>query len=233
MKYNWVPLAGVQYIDSQEAARLACENPDYAGKDLYDTIAQGKTMEYGLYVQLMNPQDEATLPFDPLDDTKVWDVRQYPLLPVGKMVLDTNPDNYKEQVEKLAFAPSNMLDGAEFSLDRVLQGRANIYTDSQRYRLGPNFRSIPINHQADWKPSDEVTSGTGNYAAGRLERTAPPKSPQHCLRSWSCLSGVAADCARLSNLGEPGTGGTRCPADREQREEIATTENPRRPRIRR
>ncbi len=87
-------------------------------------------MEYGLYVQLMNPQDEATLPFDPLDDTKVWDVRQYPLLPVGKMVLNLNPDNYKEQVEKLTFSPSNMLEGAEFSFDRVLQGRANIYTDS-------------------------------------------------------------------------------------------------------
>ncbi|WP_341300413.1 catalase [Lysinibacillus sp. FSL H8-0500] len=175
VKYNWIPLAGVQYIDSQEAARLACENPDYAGKDLYDTIAQGVPVEYGLYVQLMNPQDEATLPFDPLDDTKVWDAQQYPLLPVGKMVLNRNPDNYKEQVEKLAFSPSNMLEGAEFSLDRVLQGRANIYTDSQRYRLGPNFRSIPINHQANWKPSDEVTSSTGSYVAGRLERTAPPK----------------------------------------------------------
>lgn len=175
VKYNWIPLAGAQYIDSEEAARLACENPDYAGKDLYDTIAQGTPVEYGLYVQLMNPQDEAALQFDPLDDTKVWDAQQYPLVPVGKMVLNRNPDNYKEQVEKLAFSPSNMLEGAEFSLDRVLQGRANIYTDSQRYRLGPNFRSIPINHQANWKPSDEVTSGTGRHVAGRLERTAPPK----------------------------------------------------------
>ena len=175
VKYNWIPLAGVQYIDSREAARLACENPDYAGKDLYDTIAQGKPVEYGLYVQLMNPQDEAALSFDPLDDTKVWDVRQYPLLPVGKMVLNRNPDNYRDQVEKLAFSPSNMLEGAEFSFDRVLQGRANIYTDSQRHRLGPDFRSIPINHQANWKPSDEVTSGTGRHVEGRLERTAPPK----------------------------------------------------------
>ncbi|MEK0315684.1 catalase [Cohnella sp. 56] len=175
VKYNWIPLAGAQYIDSQEAARLACENPDYAGKDLYDTIAQGKTVEYGLYVQLMNPQDEAALPFDPLDDTKVWDMRQYPLLLVGRMVLNRNPDNYRDQVEKLAFSPSNMLEGAEFSFDRVLQGRANIYTDSQRFRLGPEFRSIPINQQANWKPSDEVTSGTGSYVAGRLERTAPTK----------------------------------------------------------
>lgn len=176
LKYTWIPLAGEQYIDSQEAARLACENPDYAGKDLYDTLAQGKPVEYGLYVQLMNPQDEATLPFDPLDDTKVWDAQQYPLLPVGKMVLNRNPDNYKEQVEKLAFSPANLLEGAELTFDRILQGRANIYWDSQRHRLGPDFRSIPINHQANWTPQSEVTSGAGHYVAGRLVRTDIPKA---------------------------------------------------------
>lgn len=175
VKYTWIPLAGEQYIDSQEAARLACENPDYAGKDLYDTIAQGTPVEYGLYVQLMNPQDEATLPFDPLDDTQVWDAQRYPLMPVGKMVLNQNPDNFNEQIEKLAFSPSNLLEGAELTDDRILQGRSNIYYDSQRYRLGPNFRSIPINHQADWTPEAEITSGAGRYVAGRLVRTGTPK----------------------------------------------------------
>ncbi len=62
MKYHWYPLAGIQYIDRQEAARLAGENPDYAGQELYNHLASGKTAEYGLYVQLMNPQDEANLP---------------------------------------------------------------------------------------------------------------------------------------------------------------------------
>lgn len=176
VKYSWIPLAGEQYIDSEEAAKLACENPDYAGKDLYDTLAKGTPVEYGLFVQLMNPQDETTLTFDPLDDTQVWDVRQYPLLPVGKMVLNRNPENFKEQVEKLAFSPANLLEGVELTDDRILQGRANIYWDSQRYRLGPDFRKIPINRQANWTPESEITSGAGRYVAGRLVRTNTPKA---------------------------------------------------------
>ncbi|WP_354503106.1 catalase [Paenibacillus favisporus] len=170
VKYHWMPLAGEQYIDRQEAARLAGENPDIAGQDLYDTIAAGKTVEYGLYVQLMNPDDAAHLPFDPLDDTKVWDQQQYPLRPVGRLVLNRNTDNYMGQVEKIAFAPSNLLEGAELSDDKMLQGRANIYWDSQRRRLGPSFRSIPINHQENWSPASLVTSGNGRYVEGKLER---------------------------------------------------------------
>ncbi|WP_376701723.1 catalase [Cohnella xylanilytica] len=176
VKYRWVPLAGEQVIDSREAARLAGENPDYAGKDLYDTLARGTNVEYGLYVQLMNPQDEAALPFDPLDDTKVWDERQYPPLPVGRLVLNRNPDNYKEQVEKLAFSPSNLLDGVELSDDKMLQGRANIYWDSQRHRLGPEFRGIPINGEAGWTPASVATSGEGRHVEGRLVRSDLPKT---------------------------------------------------------
>ncbi|OXL87822.1 catalase [Paenibacillus sp. SSG-1] len=171
VKYHWMPLAGEQYIDRQEAARLAGENPDIAGQDLYDTIAAGKTVEYGLYVQLMNPDDAAHLPFDPLDDTKVWDQQQYPLRPVGRLVLNRNTDNYMGQVEKIAFSPSNLLEGAELSDDKMLQGRANIYWDSQRRRLGPSFRSIPINHQENWSPASLVTSGNGRYVEGKIERT--------------------------------------------------------------
>ena len=171
VKYQWVPIAGEQYIDSQEAAMLASENPDIAGKDLFDTLAMGKTVEYGLYVQLMNPDDEAILSFDPLDDTKVWDKRQYPLIPVGRLVLNRNPNNYMEQVEKIAFSPSNLLDGAELSDDKMLQGRTNIYSDSQRRRLGPDFRKIPINHQENWSPDFQVTSGNGRYVEGHLMRS--------------------------------------------------------------
>ncbi|CAG7600936.1 Catalase [Paenibacillus solanacearum] len=171
VKYHWMPLAGVQYIDRHEASRLSGENPDIAGKDLYDTLAAGSNVEYGLYVQLMNPDDAAVLPYDPLDDTKTWDERQYPLHPVGRLVLNRNPDNYMEQVEKIAFSPANLLDGAELSDDKMLQGRANIYWDSQRRRLGPDFRSIPINHQEHWSPSSLVTSGSGRYVEGHLVRS--------------------------------------------------------------
>ncbi|NQX68317.1 catalase [Paenibacillus alba] len=171
VKYHWVPFAGVQYIDRHEAAKWIAENPDIAGQDLYDTLAAGKTVEYGLYVQLMNPDDEAILPYDPLDDTKVWDEQVYPWQPVGRLVLNRNPDNYMEQVEKIAFSPSNLLEGAELSDDKMLQGRANIYWDSQRRRLGPDFRKIPVNHQENWSPDSLVTSGNGRHVEGRLMRS--------------------------------------------------------------
>ena len=175
VKYHWYPFEGVQYIGREEANRLASENPDYAGKDLYDAIAAGKPVEYGLYVQLMDLKDEANLSYDPLDDTKVWDEKEYPLIPVGKMVLTKNPDNYMEQVEKVGFSPSNLLDGAELSDDKTLQGRANIYSDSQRRRIGAEFRKLPVNQQQNWTPANQVTSGDGRYVEGKLERTSITK----------------------------------------------------------
>ena len=165
VKYHWLPMAGAEYIDQQEAQRLACQDPDIAGRDLYDSIAKGKAVEYELYVQLMNPEDAKLLPFDPLDDTKVWDETQYPLLPVGRMVLNYNPENYAEQVEKLAFNPANLLPGLEFSGDKVLQGRTFIYSDAQRHRLGPDYRNIPVNKQPNCSPASMVSSGNVRFVA--------------------------------------------------------------------
>ncbi len=171
VKYHWIPVAGEEYITQQEAVTLAGINPDIAGQDLFDTIAAGTPVQYELRVQLMNPSDESRLPYDPLDCTKVWDERQYPLMPVGILTLNRNPDDYMEQVEKVAFSPTNLLEGAELSDDKLLQARANIYWDSQRRRLGENFRSIPVNHQENWTPDDLVTSGVGTSAEGHLVRS--------------------------------------------------------------
>ncbi|GAB6989754.1 catalase [Paenibacillus pini] len=195
VKYHWMPVEGEEYINRQEAAQLAGEDPDIAGKDLNDTIAAGKTVDYGLYVQLMNPDDETSLSFDPLDDTKVWDEQQYPLRPVGRMVLNRNPDNYMEQVEKVAFSPSNLLEGAEFSDDKMLQGRGNIYTDSQRRRLGPDFRKIPVNQQKDWSPANLVTSGNGRLVEGHLVRSdiAKPDDFTQAGQFYQALSPTQQD----------------------------------------
>jgi len=175
VKYHWLPLAGVEYINAQEATMLAGTNPDIAGQNLYDTIESGKPVQYELHVQLMNPKDENSLPYDPLDATKIWDEQKYPLLPVGLLTLDHNPVNYMEQVEKVGFSPSNLLPGAELSSDRLLQSRANIYWDSQRNRLGKDFRSIPVNHQENWSPKDLITSGSGLCGEGKLVRAPIPK----------------------------------------------------------
>ena len=174
VKYIWIPMAGQEFIDRQEAQQLACQNPNIAGQDLYDSIAQGKAVEYELRVQLMDPEDAKTLPFDPLDDTKLWDEDRYPSLPVGRMVLDRNPDNYAEQVDKLAFNPANLLPGLEFSDDKILQGRTFIYSDAQRHRLGPDYRNIPVNKQPGWSPASMVSSGDGRHIAGEIMRAEIP-----------------------------------------------------------
>lgn len=174
VKYHWRPVAGAEYIDQQEAQWLACQDPDFSGRDLYDSIAKGKTVEYDLYVQVMDPEDAKVLPFDPLDDTKVWNEDQYPFLPVGRMVLNRNPKNYAEQIEKLAFDPANLLPGLEFSDDKILQGRTFIYSDAQRHRLGPNYRNIPVNKQPNWSPASMVSSGNGRYVAGEIMRAEIP-----------------------------------------------------------
>ncbi|MFD3449887.1 catalase [Microbacteriaceae bacterium 4G12] len=86
-----------------------------------------------------------------------------------------NPDNYMEQVEKVAFSVSNLLDGAELSDDKILQGRANIYSDSQRRRIGAEFRKLSVNQQQNWTPANQITSGDGRYVEGKLERTSITK----------------------------------------------------------
>ncbi len=170
VKYHWLPCAGQTCIDSETAARLAGENPDIAGEDLYRAISSGKPVEYDLCVQLMRPEDAKDLSFDPLDATKVWDEEAYPLMLVGRLSLNKNPDCYKEQIEKAAFSPSNLLCGIELSNDKLLQGRSNIYWDAQRYRIGTDFRNVPVNREARWAPGCAVTSGEGVYVQGELVR---------------------------------------------------------------
>lgn len=170
VKYHWIPLLGEKNIDRQMSVKIAGENPNIAGEDLYNTIANGKAVEFDLCVQLMSFSESYNLSFDPLDDTKVWSEDDYPLISVGKLVLNKNVDEYKNQVEKVAFSPANLLEGIELSDDRMLQGRSFIYWDAQRRRLGPDFRDIPINHMKDWNYNSLVTSGVGNYTSGIQSR---------------------------------------------------------------
>ena len=199
VKYTWLPMAGAECIDRQEAQWLACQDPNISGRDLYDSIAKGNAVEYELYVQLMNPEDAKLLPFDPLDDTKVWDETLYPLLPVGRMVLNRNPEDYAEQVEKLAFNPANLLPGLEFSDDKILQGRSFIYSDAQRHRLGPNYRNIPVNRQPGWTPDSMVSSGNGRYVAGEIMRAEIPDPDDFTQATQKYESFSAAEKKNLAD----------------------------------
>lgn len=145
VKYHWKPKAGIETIDRHESTRLAGEDPDIATRDLYETIASGKTVEYELFVQMMEIKDESKQDFDPLDATKTWPEDKFPLMPVGKIVLNRNPENFFAETEQAAFCPASIVPGIDFSADKLLQGRIFSYADTQRHRLGANYLQLPIN----------------------------------------------------------------------------------------
>ncbi|MCK9590933.1 MAG: catalase [Methanoregula sp.] len=185
VKYHWKPAAGIETIDRHESTRLAGEDPDVATRDLYEWIASGKTVEYELDVQLMEFEDEFKLEFDPLDATKTWPEDKYPLMKVGKMILDKNPDNYFAETEQAAFCPASVVPGIEPSADKLLQGRLFSYADTQRHRLGPNYLQIPINmpkvpvnnNQRDGSmQSGAGHSGTVNFEPNSLGGGEPHQS---------------------------------------------------------
>jgi len=132
---------------------------------------KGEFAEYEMMVQMMEISDEMNQPFDPLDPTKTWPEDRFPLMPLGKMVLNRNPENFFTQVEQSAFCPANLVPGIEFSNDKLLQGRTFSYMDTQRYRLGANFHELPTNrplatvanNQRDGAMQFEVFKGSVNF----------------------------------------------------------------------
>lgn len=192
VKYHWKPKLGVQNLDRHEATRLAGVDPDYLIRDLYNTIAGGGEVEYELNVQLMDIADELKQDFDPLDATKTWPEDKFPLMPVGKMVLNRNPENFFAEVEQAAFCPASIVPGIEFSADKLLQGRTFSYADTQRYRLGANYLQLPINrplvpvdnNQRDGAMQIGEFSGPVNYEPNSLAGGMPKEAPVGTPRAY-------------------------------------------------
>ncbi len=145
VKWHFKSMQGIRNLEPAEAVRIAGEDPDYAQRDLFDAIAGGDFPGWRVCVQIMPEAQAAALPFDPFDLTKVWPHRIAPLIEVGEMVLDRNPENYFAEVEQAAFSPGNIVPGMGYSPDRVLQGRLFAYADAHRYRLGVNHTQLPVN----------------------------------------------------------------------------------------
>jgi catalase len=145
VKYHFKTEQGVQNLDVSLAAKLAAENPDYHTEDLFNAIADGDFPSWKLCVQIMPLEDANTYRFDPFDVTKVWSQKDYPLIELGRMVLDRNPQNYFAEVEQATFSPGSFVPGIEASPDKMLQGRLFAYGDAHRYRVGANHNTLPIN----------------------------------------------------------------------------------------
>jgi catalase len=144
-KWHFKTDQGIKNLDAKKAGELAGSDPDYAQRDLFGAISRGDFPSWSVYVQVMPPKDAATYRWNPFDVTKVWPHKDYPLIPVGKMTLNRNPENYHAEVEQSAFSPSHLVPGMDVSNDKMLQGRLFSYPDTHRYRLGKNYLQLPIN----------------------------------------------------------------------------------------
>ncbi|VDB95626.1 unnamed protein product [Peniophora sp. CBMAI 1063] len=136
---------GFKTLDNEQAGELAGSNPDHGTQKLFEAIESGNPPSWTVYVQTMTPQQAEQFRYNVLDLTKVWPHSEFPLRPVGKLVLNENVQNYFAEIEQVAFSPSHLVPGIEPSADPVLQSRLFSYPDTHRHRLGPNYQQLPVN----------------------------------------------------------------------------------------
>jgi len=184
VKYHWEPKQGIKNLTQSEAEAIQAKNFNHATQDLYDAIESGNFPEWELCVQIMSDDDHPELDFDPLDDTKIWPTDQFPFLPIGRMVLNKNPENYFAEVEQSAFGTGVLVDGLDFSDDKMLQGRTLSYSDTQRYRVGANYLQLPIN-----APKKRVATNQRDGQMTYFVDKAPGQNP-HVNYEPSVLSGL-------------------------------------------
>jgi catalase len=146
VKFHWLPIAGTHSLDWDESVKIAGADPDFHRRDLWEAIEAGAFPEYELCFQTFSEKQAEKFSFDVLDSTKLVPEELAPLTPVGKMVLNRNPDNFFTETEQVAFCAAHIVPGLDFSSDPLLAGRIHSYQDTQISRLGgPNFHEIPIN----------------------------------------------------------------------------------------
>ena len=145
VKMHFKTNQGIHNHESHQADQLKSSDADYATRDLFDSIKKGDFPSWDFKIQVMPVADAKKYRVNVYDVTKVWPHSDYPLIPVGRIVLNRNPENYFAEVEQVAFAPAHMVPGMQASYDKMLQGRLFSYPDTQRHRLGANYDQIPIN----------------------------------------------------------------------------------------
>ncbi len=148
VKYRWTSQQGDVGLTQAEADAIQATDLGHSSKATYDAIARGDFPRWELGVQVMSDGEHPELDFDPLDDTKVWPEAQFPVLPVGMMTLNRNVEDFHNENEQIAFGTGVLVDGLEFSDDKMLIGRTFSYSDTQRYRVGSNYLQLPVNQPA-------------------------------------------------------------------------------------
>ncbi|MFJ2995556.1 catalase [Pandoraea sp. NPDC087047] len=194
VKFHFKSMQGVENLTNAQAAQIVADDRESHQRDLFDAIEAGNFPRWRMQVQVMPEADAATYRFNPFDITKVWPHADYPLIDVGVLELNRNPENYFAEVEQAAFNPGNVVPGISFSPDRLLQGRLFSYGDTQRYRLGVNHSAIPVNapkcpfhnsfHRDGAMRVDGNLGGTPNYEPNRygaFAEQAEYRDPQQAV----------------------------------------------------
>ncbi|PXY22692.1 catalase [Prauserella muralis] len=163
VKYHWMPKAGVRSMTEADAAAVQAHELGHATRDLRESIGRGEYPEWELLVQIMSDAEHAELDFDPLDDTKVWPENEFPPRPVGRLVLDRTVGNDFAENEQIAFGTGVLVDGLDFSDDKMLVGRTFSYSDTQRYRVGPNYLQLPVNQAKNARVRTNQRDGAMTY----------------------------------------------------------------------
>jgi catalase len=192
VKFHWRPVLGTASVLWDEAVKICGADQDFHRRDLFEAIQGEQYPEYELGLQILDQKTADGLPFDVLDATKIIPEEVVPLEMVGKMVLDRNPDNFFAETEQVAFCPSHIVPGIDFSEDPLLQGRLFSYLDTQLKRLGsPNFHQIPINQpkcpfanfQRDAHMQMGVPKGRANYEPNSIDAKGPRESHERGFRT--------------------------------------------------
>jgi len=182
VKFHWNPVCGTHSLDWDEAVKISGADPDFHRRDLWEAIEAGAFPEYELGLQLFTEKQAERFSFDVLDSTKLIPEELVPLLPVGRMVLNRNPDNFFAETEQVAFCTAHVVPGIDFSNDPLLAGRIHSYVDTQITRLGgPNFHEIPINspiaqvhnNQRDGMHRQAIHRGRVSYEPNSLAGGCP------------------------------------------------------------
>src|SRR5665647_1566063 len=186
VKFHWKPKLGLQSTLWDEALKLCGADQDFHRRDMFDAIAAGNFPEWEFAVQLFTQEEADRFPFDHLDATKLIPEELVPLKVIGRMVLDRWPNNFFAETEQVAYCPSHIVPGIDFSNDPLLQGRLHSYHDTQLSRLGsPNFHQIPINapkcpfgnQQRDGHMQLAQPAGRVAYEPSSLSENSPRETP--------------------------------------------------------
>ncbi|MFL5374677.1 MAG: catalase [Myxococcales bacterium] len=182
VKFHWNPVRGTHSLDWDECVKINGADPDYHRRDLWESIEAGAFPAYELGLQIFTAADAEKFSFDILDPTKIIPEELVPVRPVGRMVLNRNPDNFFAETEQVAFCIAHMVPGMDFSNDPLLAGRIHSYVDTQITRLGgPNFHEIPINspiaqvhnNQRDGMHRQAIHRGRVSYEPNSLAGGCP------------------------------------------------------------